>query len=405
MKDISTTFMTDKEFDKIFREKLQVHNEPVDDSIWAAIESSLDKQVAARRIIRRVGYYTVSAAAVVLLAVFLFRPDNQPYIQSEEQIAIFEQPIEKTNALADKSDNIAKEAESDGYMEDTGFEKETGSAAGKTAVKQEVLEIAEKGEMVAGVVDTEVTKDKSDAKDLKVPQGNREYQTLTAWNDVDWEDDNKNGKQGYSVSLFSNVNSGNNVAMTPSYMSVMSAGGVSHSTPEMQGMEIISEAKYALPVNIGIQGQIKVASFLSVGFGVGYTWLSSRYEALVAKKYYHVKQNLHYIGIPVNVYFTLLDKRNLYLYANVGGAVEKGIKASYTLTDYEGVIRETSAKIDGFQYSANAGIGLEYRFIDKFGLYIEPNVVYYINSHIPASIRTDQPLQIKAEIGLRFHIR
>jgi hypothetical protein len=54
-------------------------------------------------------------------------------------------------------------------------------------------------------------------------------------------------------------------------------------------------------------------------------------------------------------------------------------------------------------FSLNAGLGVEYVFADLFGLYLEPNVVYYPNSKVKRSIRTDQPVQIRAEIGCRFH--
>ena len=107
----------------------------------------------------------------------------------------------------------------------------------------------------------------------------------------------------------------------------------------------------------------------------------------------------------MNLYFTIFEKEKLRFYANAGGAIEKGVRASYKITSYDGTSRETKAKIDGFQYSANAGLGLEYRFSEPVGLYLEPNVVYFFDSNIPASIRTDQPLQIKAEIGFRFHLK
>lgn len=228
----------------------------------------------------------------------------------------------------------------------------------------------------------------------------------------DWESEQTNemtdwnhGRKEYSLSLFSNVVSRNNISVSRQYLSIMAVSGISHSGSDLQTMEIISEAKYSLPINIGLQAQVKVNRNFAVGLGLSYTWLRSKYDGLVNRKYYRIKQSLHYIGVPVNAYFTLVDKNNFYCYVNVGGAVEKGVRASYKLLSYDGTSRGTDAGIDGFQYSANAGFGLEYRFVEQFGLYLEPNIIYYFDSNVPASIRTDQPLQVKAEIGFRFHLK
>ena len=78
--------------------------------------------------------------------------------------------------------------------------------------------------------------------------------------------------------------------------------------------------------------------------------------------------------------------------------------AVYRLSSYDVVEHRESVNMKGFQYSANMGFGMEYKFIPEIGLYLEPNIVYYFNSDTPASIRTDQPLQIKAEVGFRFHL-
>ena len=119
------------------------------------------------------------------------------------------------------------------------------------------------------------------------------------------------------------------------------------------------------------------------------------------KKRYNVKQTLHYIGIPVNVYGLIADSNNFSFYINAGAALEKGIKAVYDLKSYDSSEHNT-ADIDGVQFSVNAGMGVEYKFSNTVRLYLEPNIVYYVNSEVPRSIRTDQPLQVKAEMGFRF---
>jgi hypothetical protein len=207
-----------------------------------------------------------------------------------------------------------------------------------------------------------------------------------------------------SFSLFTNVAPRNDITVSSNHFGVMASSGISHSNRELQSMEIISQAEHSLPLNLGVQVQFELGEKISAGVGLSYTLLKSRYEALVNKKYHNVKQSLHYIGVPVNLYFSLMQSSKFKFYANVGGAVEKGVKASYRLTSYDGSSLSAKADIEGFQYAANFGLGLEYRFSKPCGIYLEPNAVYFFDSKVPASVRTDQPFQLKAEVGFRFHL-
>lgn len=432
--------MVEKDFDKIFKDRLEEHEAHVDDSVWAAIEKSLDRQACGverdmpsnLRIKRKVFYYAASVAAVFILALVLIKHDSS-YIHREGQIAILEEKPSDLREIPDEKTIVSEKSKPDGYIDDLDFPDSIELVAenGKvTMVEIEEGEIKSTG--VGFKNEFADAKEKEAEGSMVVEKRDRteiyaesavENRNSAAENAVDatekynvhaysWEGEYLNemtaqnsGRKEYSLSLFSNVVSRNNISVSRQYLSIMAASGISHSNSDLQTMEIISEAKYSLPINIGLQAQVKVNRYFSVGLGLSYTWLRSKYDGLVNKKYYRIKQSLHYIGVPVNAYFTLVDKNNFYCYINVGGAIEKGVRASYKLVSYDGTSRSTDAGMDGFQYSANAGFGLEYRFAEQFGLYLEPNIVYYFDSDIPASIRTDQPLQVKAEIGFRFHLK
>ncbi len=407
--------MTDKDFDKIFRDRLAEHGTPVDAGMWSAIESGLNGQKsvpvglwAKLRRIRRIAGYAASVAAIFVVAFMLLKPqtqleqESQPYIHQEGTgpIAISDenpsepknnQPIEKA-ALALKR-AVALSASSHG-LETEPSEPEKVQEHGRAAVGK-TGETEKTGE----ASDVAATKAANDVAD-----GNSQYSSGEYMADLGLPNTCKCNSKEYSFSLFSNLASNGNMAVTPQYLSTMAASGISHTNTALQTMEIISEAKYSLPVNLGVQAQVKVNDLVSVGVGVSYTCLKSKYDGLINKKFHRIKQSLHYIGIPVNVYFRLFEKNRFRFYANAGGAIEKGIRASYRVTSYDGTSFSSKAKIDGFQCSANAGFGLEYRFSSPVSLYLEPNVVYFFDSEIPASIRTSQPLQVKAEIGFRFHL-
>ena len=61
--------------------------------------------------------------------------------------------------------------------------------------------------------------------------------------------------------------------------------------------------------------------------------------------------------------------------------------------------------VRGMQFSANAGLGMEFIIADTFGIYIDPSLRYYFpDSRQPRSIRTDQPLMLGLELGFRIRL-
>lgn len=409
--------MIEKDIDDIFKGKLAEYETPVDASVWTAVERSLDKMAAAPVQTalsgvqkgkigygwRKVLYWGASVAALLILGLFLLHDNPEgtggldiveekngvERIVAENVVEVTKMPdmhIGSAVAEQDEKDNVSEKV----WVKETNGKEENGEEAcekdvnEKEECEKEVMErtVSVKGENRKVVTETSVQNGYD---------GGRDDGTIL-----------KRRKKEYTFALASNFISSSNVSVSPQYLNYMSLG--SAVAGDVHSVEQISETQYSLPLNVGIQAQVKVNDLLSLGLGINYTLLKSKYDALINKKYYHVKQNLHYIGVPVNLYFSLVDKKNFFFYANIGGAVEKGINASYKLTSYDAISYSYNADMSGFQFSANVGFGMEYRFIPMLGVYLEPNLVYYFNSDMPASIRTDQPLQVKAELGFRFHI-
>ena len=143
-----------------------------------------------------------------------------------------------------------------------------------------------------------------------------------------------------------------------------------------------------------------------MGLGLNYTYLFSEYEALIDRSIHaYVEQSIQYIGLPITVYYNIIGNEKLAFYASLGGTVERALKISYDAVSTSGTNIDRYRKPEGVQWSVNAGIGFEYRFVKFLGLYIDPRLTYYFdNPSQPLSVRTEQPLQFNFEVGLRFHI-
>lgn len=386
--------MDDKQLDKLFRDKLYSHSAPVGDSdeLWKGIASAMDKSGRPSVFRRRAVYFISSAAAVLVAAYFIFAPSSQkPYTQVVEESAL-------------SSADIVEEAPQEMPIFQPKFQPSQPVKMKKLKLLPPpvtVLPVDEDSlllpDYMAEVGDIGETKDTVEVREAVSPQDFF----------PDFGEDmhvEKKHVSDYTLALASNITSGNSMEISgnmarKSYMSPSYTGG----NGKVPVMEQVSDTKYSLPLNIGLQLQIRINEALSVGTGVSYTMLRSKYDCLIDKKMHSARQTLHYVGIPVNVYGTILQRKGFSVYANLGGTIEKGVRASYSLKSYDQT-SEYGTSIDGVQFSVNFGFGVEYRFVRQFGFYIEPNAVYFFNSKIPNSIRTDQPFQLKAEVGFRLHL-
>lgn len=175
------------------------------------------------------------------------------------------------------------------------------------------------------------------------------------------------------------------------------------------------ESTYGIPLSFGIGTKIMFTPRWSFGIGINYTHLSRTFSG----NYIHVSETgdisttgfskisnrLDYIGIPVNVYYSILSNKFVDFYAYAGGAAEKCISDKYLMTRESNRI-EHSEKVSGMQLSANAGIGVEFIIFDRLGIYIDPELTYYFQNNQPKSIRTiyRHNLMLGFEAGLRIRL-
>lgn len=412
--------MEQRQKDKI-REKLYDLETPVGPEVWQGIEGSL-----RRKRFRRLFTYASSAAAVLVAALLVLWPVEKAPEEAVQQIA---QAVQVQNNLPDSDAQADDEIQEAALAAEEDAEQitarqitkeikataaareEAGRMKGKAIGQVNVADAAQgnfAGENIQ-VKAADIAQVKEDVEDEKEAEENgaqviekvavaspQGYEGYLAALEAEEEEEGKK----YSIAFSSSVIPGSSASVSGSTIKASSAGAgaISHS----YNIEQISDTRYSLPLNLGIQFQFALKENLAVGVGVNYTLLRSRYDCLINKKQFEVTQMLHYVGVPVNVYGLISERNRFSFYVNAGAMFEKGIRAVYDLKSYNQK-EHSSSSISGVDFSVNAGLGVEYRPGNLVGLYFEPNLVYFINSDVPRSIRTDQPLQVKAELGCRFH--
>lgn len=385
------------------KEKLYDAQMPLEVDLWQSIEGSM-----RRRRMRRILYYASSVAAVLLVAVMFLVPGGN---KEELQVQTIAQAVEVQEetipavAMADEFVETIQEMEAE--------ERIVHPAISRPDVNGNVNDVVELEVVAEAVEERTVPVQKAAGEEVQIADGaadkvadkaagdSKTYKYVARLHDdaVDFEDDVRREKR-YTIALSQGINPGSTASVAGSRIMASSAFGGAMENSHM--VEQVSDVKYSLPVNVGIQLQFPVGRNVALGVGINYSMLKSKYDCLIDKVHYKVKQKLHYVGIPLNVYGLIADKNNFSFYVNAGITLEKGVKAVYKLGSYKGS-QSYRTDIDGVQFSMNAGLGVEYKFGNAVGLYFEPNLVYYTNSDIMYSIRTDQPFQIKADVGFRFH--
>ena len=161
-----------------------------------------------------------------------------------------------------------------------------------------------------------------------------------------------------------------------------------------------SSPKFYMPLTFGLRVDFSLTDRLSIGTGLTYTYLVSRYDLLYNKVRFEDAYNqLHYVGMPLSLSYHFVQTRRVGVYASVAGAVEKCVSQRY-------VIGSETPKdaVRGVQWSTQAGVGVEFWFVPRVGIYFDPSLAYFFDNSQPLSIRTHQPLQAKLEAGFRFKI-
>lgn len=403
--------MSNKEFDKIVKEKLDAFEEDVvqSEELWGSIQSSLEAKelvrVATISRAKKIFYSVSSIAAIFIIALFIkFAPNStKSHIYVAQTVSTQKttsQPKEQPNEFQQINDAVLTRTE-------TSIRKTSSKIVQKNPTNSEELYVAEVGEIIEEDVDSS-NSNSSGSSSSSVKSSTIDTTSTSLEENISALQENyfadfyepksnrRNRKLNFNVS--SDVTQSANSSNIYNQTMLSQGNGL-----DVTLIEQVTDTEYSLPLSVGTQVSYSINSYLSVGLGLNYSMLRSNYSGLINKKLYDIKQTLHYIGIPVNVYASFLQSNRVNCYANIGGAIEKGVQATYKVTSYDDTERYTNS-IAGIEYLLNGGVGVEYSLSNTIGIYLEPNIVYYINSEVENSIRTAQPLQFKTEIGLRFNL-
>ena len=456
--------MTEKEFDDIFR-SLGEHTETPSEGTWRNIERKIGRR-RTFTILKWSGAACTAAAAVIVAFMLLRHGVSEQEgirVVSHEE---FENIAEAGKNVAEPGTNVAEPGTSETEenisgenAEATGSDAVTGDNAmtGGDAISARIQSSAHShtvaavsddrnglspetcpetaGEILpASEADTKAdgesgfetenagntyTIDWSDftenAEDGQVPddaaQGKHSGNEgiSTAWRPASDDIHSRQGKKsGMVLDIGSTAEAGTfaNGIVSPANIRYMRKMNGFRVDPNINKRDTVLErktGKYSVPVSVGISAKIRLSERFDLGIGVNYTVMSRKLAGEFNGNYYSDIRNIQqYVGIPLSIYFNIVQSKRVAFYVQAGGAVERSVSDQYRMTEANNNVITHREPAKGVQLSVSAGIGIEYWFTDFIGIYLDPTLRYYFDNYQAKSIRTDQPLQTGFELGMRF---
>lgn len=183
------------------------------------------------------------------------------------------------------------------------------------------------------------------------------------------------------------------------------ASAIVYNQPEVQ-----EEYSHKIPVKVGLTARYNITGRLGVETGLTYSVLSSSVKtgnSETGNNWSSGSQTLHYLGIPLNLSFNILNSRYVNIYITGGGMMEKSISGNIKTDEYvDGKFARTlTAKISpkGLQWSVNAAAGVQANILPQLGVFVEPGVSHHFkNGSRVRSIYTDKPTDFSLGFGLRY---
>ena len=389
--------------DLMMRSILEGAQEEVPASVWEGVSAGLDKAARGKVVAlwwRRAGIGAAAAAAVAAMLLVQPGDDTMEIVPAyDEMIAVVEpEPAVPENAeetVAPKTAYIAQATPAVSSAVKSEIVPSEISATEEIYTDQTVAEETEEPTIKATDSKSEVKEEWHYHHDLSALEGQLIDPVI------------KKRKVSFVVSGLSGTNAaqneaGKNIFKRPDPTPGPVATGIKQTS---------TNSSYDIPLSFGAGVKIGVSPKWSIGAGVNYSMLSRKFSGTYTKvneagiiensTSSEIRNTQHYIGIPVNAYYNIVDGRNVNFYAYAGGTAEKCVSDSYSVMNTSIVHKE---KVKGLQWSANLGIGVGFKLTEHLDLYIDPSLRYYFDCDQPHSIRSAQPLMLGFEVGLKVNL-
>lgn len=407
--------MNNKDFEHLIQEKLKDHETEVPVGLWKSIEKELPrKKVFSLPVfIRYAAACIIVAVCSVTAYLFLEQSDKIQIVQNRHSAIPQQQPpkteepniqeakvslphkplITQSKTTTEKEKNVQKEL-SENVVINEFITQQPNNQGKEEKLSKTFPSVVKKANNEQKRHPDNISEEEYNRKLKEFEQaGQKEVLTETNFN--------SQKRNGFSLGLLAaNALPGskntNNQPLTRS-SSIMGDELSLFSTPEPL------KFTHKTPISVGLTIEKHLGKHWGVESGIVYTLLRSDYKTQSLSQ--EGKQELHYIGIPLQAIYRFARAGNFSFYAAAGPKIDFNVSGRRTETARNGIASSNGTediRDKKPQWSLQLRAGAAYAFIPQLELYAEPSMAYYINnkSDIP-DLWKDKPLNFIFQVGLR----
>ena len=189
----------------------------------------------------------------------------------------------------------------------------------------------------------------------------------------------------------------------PIYVNSLSAVNTEYADNEMFRVSPYEQdtkdvTHHDMPISIGFTASYSVTPRIALASGLVYTLATSSFQHGASMP--TETQTLHYVGIPLNLSYTVWGNSWLRTYIMAGAQADMNVKATLKADGHKSNIDNDRA-----QFSVTGGAGVQLNVAQQLGVYVEPGVRYYFdNGSAVQTIFKEHPTNFSLQVGLRWNI-
>lgn len=371
------------------KQKMAGYEERPSDELWAALSERAGLQESRRKVIP-VWFWGLSAAAALMAGIFVVTKVNDKSVNAlggiTADVAVLEpieaevsepidtavpesveMPLEKKLVEVKSAEAVSLADVAVGRMQE----------AAKVGVKQMVKARKAKSALIAETVPVEssvsavaedVTSVNTEEYAAEIPSENhdaREAATVESdtveqsepemsWDEYLKETPSEKARArrsgGFSAGIVAGGAVGGNTSGSKPTAMVMGANPLAAGVTKTDWIdkdskasaivynqpEVQEEYSHKIPVKVGLTARYNITGKLGVETGLTYSILSSSIKtgnSETGKNWSTGSQTLHYLGIPLNISFNILNSRYVNIYVTGGGMMENPFPAASRQTN------------------------------------------------------------------------
>lgn len=416
------------------KQKMAGYEERPSDELWAALSEKAGLQESRRKVIP-VWFWGLSAAAALMAGIFVVTKVNDKSVNAlggiTADVAVSETVVageavgrkQEAAKVGIKQEVKARKAKSALIAEAVPVESRVGAGVVEDSAESADTSVLENQDVDAVPVESRVGAVAEDVTSV-----NAEEQAAMSWDEYLKETPSEKARArrsgGFSAGIVAGGAVGGNTSGSKPTAMVMGANPLAAGVTKTDWIdkdskasaivynqpEVQEEYSHKIPVKVGLTARYNITGRLGVETGLTYSILSSSVKignSETGKNWSTGSQTLHYLGIPLNISFNILNSRYVNIYVTGGGMMEKSISGSIKTDEYvDGKFDRTlttNISPKGLQWSVNAAAGIQANILPQLGFFVEPGVSHHFkNGSRVRSIYTDKPIDFSLGFGLRY---